>query len=294
MSMKDAEGPVVVEVEGSNEWPVLEYACAEAHALGTGVRLVRPYRLVGYSPVSPMSPMLPTSPQYGDLDPLEVALADLREASADVRRHRPDVDTEELPLEMSRNAALQAASHGACLLVVARRHARGPYRGVAAQSTLNLACRTACPMIVVPPSWQGGAKDPVYVGADGTDLSREAIEFAYATAARRRVQLVVIHATRSAAADPDLGGMLEEHAARHPEVHVTRLITDQHVTDALVGASTHAGLLVLGAHASRLPHDPNARRAVATAHCPVAIVKHVPDALDEADELEHTAGTTVP
>ena len=294
MSNEDAEGPVVVEVDGLNEWRVLEYACTEARGLDTGVRLVRPYRLAGYSPVSPMAPMLPTSPLYGDLDPRQVALADLDEASAYVRRHRPDVDTEELPLEMSRNAALQAASQGARLLVVARRHGTGPYRGVAAQSTLNLAGRSACPVIVVPPSWQGGAKDPVYVGADGTDLSREAIEFGYATAARRRVQLVVIHASRSAAADPDLTGMLEKHAARHPEVHVTRLITDQHVTDALVGASAHAGLLVLGAHASRLPHDPNARRVVATAHCPVAIVKHVPGALDEADELEHTAGTTMP
>jgi hypothetical protein len=177
---------------------------------------------------------------------------------------------------------LLAAADGARLLIVARRHSRGAHRTIAAQSNLNLAGEAACPVIVVPPGWSAPARPgPLYVGIDGSELSREAIEFAYTTAAHRRAHLVVVHAGRpargpSGTTSPELtvAEAVAGYADRYPEVRVTRLVTSQSVTDALVGASARAGLLVVGAHAGRLPHDPNARHAIAGASCPIAVVKH--------------------
>ena len=57
---------------------------------------------------------------------------------------------------------------------------------------------------------------------------------------------------------------------RYPDVKVTRLVTGRSATDALVEASPHAGLIVVGAHAGGLPHDPVTRRVLASASCPVA------------------------
>ena len=56
------------------------------------------------------------------------------------------------------------------------------------------------------------------------------------------------------------GGDLAGWSERYPDVKVTRLVTGRSATDALVGASPHAGLIVVGAHAGGLPHDPVTRR----------------------------------
>lgn len=272
--------PVAVEIEGAACHRVLEYACREAQARHSGLLLVRAYRpVVSYSPMTPM---------YVQADPRDDALADLRDAAEVAHTRLPRERVEQMPMPMSRHSALHAVSQDAQLLVVIRRHARGPHRTVAAQSTLNLAGQAACPVIAVPPGWTGAEAEPVYVGADGTDLSVDAIEFAYATAAKRNCHLVVMHATGSPTTPgvPSLAEILERQTAGWPGVHVTRYLTSQSITDALIGVSSHAGLLVLGAHAGRLPHDPNARRAIAGAHCPIAIIKHIPT--ETADNRERS------
>jgi nucleotide-binding universal stress UspA family protein len=276
MSVVSGLGPIAIEADSTTQGlRVIDYACREARESGADLLLVRPYReTVPYSPMVPLST---------PADLRDAATADLNVAVDHARKLAGDmVDVRGIVVPGSRHAALLAAAENAQLLIVARHHSHGAHRTIAAQSNLNLAGEAACPVIVVPPGWSTPARPgPLYVGIDGSELSREAIEFAYMTAAHRRAHLVVVHAGRpsrgpSGTTSPELtvAESLAGYAERYPEVRVTRLVTSQSVTDALVGASARAGLLVVGAHAGRLPHDPNARHAIAGASCPIAVVKH--------------------
>jgi nucleotide-binding universal stress UspA family protein len=293
-------GPVAVEFDGTVEGlRVIDYACEEARHSGADLLLVRAYRnTVTYAPMLP---------QYLPDDPAELAKTDLHDAVSRVRSQAGfEIQVRTMSFGGMRHQALGKAADGARMLLVGRRRARGPHRTVAAQSDLNLAGAIDCPLVVVPTGWKRGLADrTVYVGIDGSALSREAIGFAYATAAQRRGHLVVVHAEKGARRRIERDGettwatpleltmaeSLAGFAERYPEVKVTRFITNQPVTDALIGASQHAGLLVLGAHAGRLPHDPTTRRALANAACPVAVVKH--QAAPGERQREHTVGTDV-
>ena len=277
MSVVSGLGPIAIEADSTTQGlRVIDYACREARESGADLLLVRPYReTVPYSPMVPLST---------PADLRDAATADLQNAVNRACAAVGDtVAVEGIAIPDSRHAALLTAAENAQLLIVARHHAHGAHRTIAAQSNLNLAGEAACPVIVVPPGWSAPNRPgPVYVGIDGSELSREAIEFAYTTAAHRRAHLVVVHAGRpargpSGTTSPELtvAESLAGYAERYPEVRVTRLVTSQSVTDALIGASARAGLLVVGAHAGRLPHDPNARHAIAGASCPIAVVKHI-------------------
>jgi nucleotide-binding universal stress UspA family protein len=276
MSDESGLGPIAVEADSTVDGlRVVGYACDEAKDRGADLLLVRPYReAVPYSP---------TMPWYAPADLRDAAGADLQDAVRYARTRVGDsVEVHGIVIGGSRHAALLESARDARLLIVMRRHAQGAHRAIAAQSNLNLAGETDCPVIVVPPGWSTPDRPgPVYVGIDGSALSREAIEFAYATAAQRRAHLVVVHVGKTSGGrggtrplELTVAESLTGYAERYPRVRVTRLVTSQSVTDALVGASVQAGLLVVGAHAGRLPHDPNARRAIAAASCPIAVVKH--------------------
>ena len=69
------------------------------------------------------------------------------------------------------------------------------------------------------------------------------------------------------------------------------MVTSRPAADALLGASSRAGLIVLGAHAARLPYDPVTRHVLAGAFCPVAVVKH--QTTPDERRYTHPAGTDV-
>lgn len=289
MATTTRTGPVAVEVDGTAEGlRVIDYACEEARRCGADLLLVCAYRTTVTA-----SAMLP---QYLPGDPAELAKPDLQDAISRVRGQAGfEIQVRTMLFGGTRHQALAKAADGARILVVGRRRARGPHRTVSAQSDLNLAGSIDCALVVVPMGWQRRLADrTVYVGVDGSALSREATGFAYSAAAHRRGHLVVVHAEKGTRRKVELEGesawatpleltmaeSLAGFAERYPEVRVTRFVTNQAVTDALIGASQHAGLLVLGAHAGRLPHDPVTRRALADATCPVAVVKHQPTAAE--------------
>jgi len=289
-------GPVVVEVKGNPEsLRVVDYAGAEAQRSGAYLMLVRPYHA-------------PTAPLYEPGDPQIMAEADLQAAVEHVRRQAGSgVTVTTAAREGSRLRVLALAARDARLLVLGRQRARGPYRAVTAQRELHLAARVSCPVVVVPTAWRTTTADRgVYVGADGSGgLSAEAVGFAYATASARRCHLVVVHSdsgpvrkvvqddgvTWATTAQLTVAETLAGWSERYPDVKVTRLVTGRSATDALVGASPHAGLIVVGAHAGGLPHDPVTRRVLASASCPVAVVKHEPTS-DERRRAR-SAGTDV-
>jgi len=192
--------------------------------------------------------------------------------------------------EGSRVRVLAHAARNASMLVVGRGRSRGPQRLVHTHTTLTLASRAGCPVVVVPASWKPCLIDrKVAVGIDGTALSSEALEFAFGTAAGREGDLVVVHAGQPAEhawndedpehswisrADHLLSETLAPWTSEFPNVKVTRFLSSRQPAAALIHESGEVGLVVVGSHAGPLPVDPVARRSVAAMTCPVAIVPH--------------------
>jgi nucleotide-binding universal stress UspA family protein len=244
MRHQTVRGRVVVEVdEVSDGFRVIEYAAAEALRSDARLELVRP---------------------YPDPDHREDAVQELRDAVTHVRRKLDgQVAARTIAREGSRTGVLTEVAGKARMLIVGRQRARGPYRVVASRSDLALAAVAPCPVVVVPRSWKPAvAEQPVVVGVDGTP---EAVEYAFATAAFRKAQLVAVHAEPG---NGDLAEALVGWQALYPDVRVSRFVSFAPVVEALMHESDQADLLVLGVR----PNDPVACHALAAATCPVAMV----------------------
>lgn len=284
MSTWTRTGPVVVEVDGSAaNLRIVDYAAAEALRSGAELVLVAPYSAHGS-----FSPMMPG---YAPKAPAEFADDALRAAVAHVR-HRDGYAMELAAIagEGSRVRVLAHAARKARTLVVGRARSRGPQRLMNTQTSLTLASRAGCPVVVVPASWKPSLVDrKVAVGIDGTALSSEALEFAFGVAAGREADLIVVHAGLPAEhawndddsehswisrADHLLSETLAPWTRQFPDVRVTRFLSSRQPSAALVHESADVGLVVVGSHGGPLPVDPVARRSVAAMTCPVAIVPH--------------------
>ncbi|HWD77381.1 MAG TPA: universal stress protein [Kribbella sp.] len=296
MSTWNRTGPVMVEVDGTAEnLRVVDYACAEALRSRAELVLIAPYSVhAGHASLTPTTEHTPRTPA-------ELADAALRSAAAHVR-HRDGYATQLAAVaeEGPRLRVLAHAARKARMLVVGRSRSRGPQRLVHTQANLTLAARAGCPVIVVPLSWRPSPVDQkVAVGIDGTALSAEALEFAFAETAARAGDLIVVHAGLPAERpfaeeDPEtswisraeymLSETLSPWTSRFPLLKVTRFLSSRPPAAALVHESGSVGLVVAGAHSGALPVDPVARRSLAAMTCPVAIVPHHP-AVGERQQL---------
>ncbi|NUR98969.1 MAG: universal stress protein [Kribbellaceae bacterium] len=219
----------------------------------------------------------------------------LRRAARDldsVYRSRLKVGT--MMLDGPRTKALIAAGDCARLVVVGKA-AGGELTGLrAAQGSLRIATAVSCPVIVVPTTWRSSPMArSVVVGVDGTPLSQDAVNYAFAVADTRGLNVSVVHSYwmgygRSGAANRPGPAGAWVNAARstvsdslagcidaYPHVRVSRVLTTRPVIDTLISESRYAELVVLGAHAGGGSiADPTTRRAIAEMTCPVAIVAH--------------------
>ncbi|WNB86955.1 universal stress protein [Cellulomonas sp. ATA003] len=155
------------------------------------------------------------------------------------------------------------SSH-AGLVVIADR-GLGPVSGLVVGSVaVGLAAHGRCPVLVVRGDAQ--AQGPVVVGVDGSPANLPAVDHALAAAAAREVPLHVLYARRAstAAADPEVGGAdtgtaddtaavgrrvaawVSHRRASHPDVPVEPVVVVGDPRQALIDASQHAGLLVVG------------------------------------------------
>lgn len=268
--------PVVVEVDGTADGlHVIDFATQQAQRSGADLVLVRPYRAYGTA--------------AGDVARArDDAGRELRAACAHVHRQVGyTVGVRTVAREGSRSDVMAQVSRTAGLLVVARSRARGPQRLISAQQDLQLGGRSRCPVVVVPRVWKpDSVRTAVAVGVDGTELSWEAVGFAFAAAEQRRGRLIVVHAEAGPGTDDELawgdraGLTVAETLAGwqelYPDVSVVRLLSTEPVPQALTRWSARTSLLVLGVHSdrSRVFTDPITREALAAATCPVAMVRH--------------------
>ena len=255
-----AAGYVVVGVDTSDSGDhALEWAAQEASYRGVPLVVVH---AVGRDPLA---------------WPGESGLAEkVREAGQallvarrdDVYDVHPELDVQlELSTLPSAEALLKLAED-ASLVVVGSRH-RGALSRLFLGSTSH-ALATRCPVPVAVVRQRASDPDaPIAVGVDGTEVSSEALRYAFQRAQERKVPLQAVMAWQpfdlpvgfgvyrvdtqilpevKAAAERQLTGSLASPVQDFADVEVRRTLVQGDATSVLVGAAAGAQMLVVGSH----------------------------------------------
>ena len=245
-------GPVVVGVDGSaSSLAAVEAAALEAERRGTELHLAHALAWA-MAPVQPGVP--PWDPDGGGLrESLNVRLD---EAERRARKAAPHVTITSDVLLGDAAHVLEAESRTASLTVVGDRQATG--------LTGRLAAHGRAPLLVVRGRTE--RHGPVVL-ADAT--SADAAEFAFAEAAERGAELLVLRTRADALRRP-----LTRLRKKYPGVTVQDRRTRRRTGHALVRASDGAQLVVIASRHRALEMAPGSpgRTLVGRAHCPVAVV----------------------
>lgn len=286
-------GPVVVGVDGSpSSLAAVEAAVFEAHLRGVGLRVVHAFIWPAmHVPPSP-SPLGP--PEGGLRTMVEDMMA---EAVEHARAVTPDVEVTHAVVAGEPLTVLEVESRAAGLIVVGSRGSGG-FVGVLLGSTaVHLAAHARCPVMVV--RGRPDPAGPALVAVDGSSAGRAAMEFAFAEASMRGVELVALHAWSTwtdrgdeshgqglhPVGDPDrtrdeeraLTEAVSVSAGRYPQVVVHRRLVHGRTRPTLIEASAGAQLLVVGARGlggfAGLLLGSVSQAVLHHAQCPVTVVR---------------------
>jgi nucleotide-binding universal stress UspA family protein len=218
----------------------------------------------------------------------------LTDARERVARKAPAVEVHELLRVADPRDVLLAVAREASLVVVGSR-GRGPVRSLLLGSVSVAVTRhAACPVVVVRAGNPGLVRQGVLVGADGTERSQAALDFAFRQASMRRLPVTVVHAfwdVRAAVTEPQVvdgrGEELEEQRLllaecasglreKYPDVHVRTLLARGHPDECLLRIGKRMDMVVVGSHhggaASEVLFGSVAASVVEHATCPVAVI----------------------
>jgi nucleotide-binding universal stress UspA family protein len=224
-----------------------------------------PLRLVHARPCLPM--LLPSS-RAAELREREELLP--RIESELVRMH-PGLQVSSVQVVDTAPAALLAASEDADLLVLGARGCGG-FDGLPVGSVnLRVAARAYCPVLTVrrarrAPGRVRAAPSEIVLGLDARHPSEAALAFAFDSADRRHAVLRVLHAWAPPDGHADARPALDEEELlaeelqiwrkQYPDLEVVEQVVAGHPAGALVSASAHAELLVIGRPRASGAHRP--------------------------------------
>ncbi|MEV5691858.1 universal stress protein [Micromonospora globbae] len=283
--------PVVVGVDGSAAaLDAVRVAAREADHRRRPLRIVHAFTwpfigaTVGAAPFAP------------PIDGLrEQAETFVTEAVAEAGKVSPEVAVAATVVDGAAVPALLAESRDAALVVLGHRGLGGLAGLLIGSVTVQVSARAQCPVLVV--RGEPRADGPVVVGVDGSDLSTEAVGFAFEEAAHRGTSLVAVHAWLDPVAvlpgdvlpvTADLAALAEDEervlaesvagwAERYPDVPVRRTLVHGSPAQALVEQSRDAQLVVVGAHGrgalGGLLLGSVSHAVLHHAHSPLAIVR---------------------
>lgn len=293
MTIHGEGAPIVVGVDGSAyAYDALDWAAAMASAMH------RPLRLV-HACTWPMMRVSLGRTHIGPADNELEAAAERVLADAETRAQSvaPHVKvTSELVVGAAAATLLRQANDAELLVLGSR--GLGGFAGLLVGSVgVALAAHAPCTVVVVhprPDDHPTPAAGRVVVGADGSELSAPAIEFAFQSAACRKVGLTAVRAWSAplsgyrrlvlglgsieAAERHQLLQTLEAYRQRFPEVDVeAKLVRDHHPGRALIVESAGADLVVVGSRGrggfTGLLLGSVSQSLLEHAHCPVAVVR---------------------
>ena len=286
-------GLVVVGVDGSDSsLSAVEAAAREARWRGADVRLVHAF--IWPAMHVPLGRSFLGPPESGLRHMVERLMAQAHERARTVA---PEVEVTRAVVPGEQLTVLEAQSRSAELVVVGSR-GMGGFVGLMVGSTaVHLAAHGRCPVLVVRE--QGQSAGPIVVGVDGSSAGAGAVDFAFAEAALRGVDIVALHAwttwnapmptpqdesmLRALAAGEErlLSEALVGHQETYPGVNVKREVVHGGTREALIEASRTAQLLVVGARGrggfAGLLLGSVSQAMLHHAHCPVAVVRGAAD-----------------
>jgi len=164
-------------------------------------------------------------------------------------------------------STLLSLGETAAMVVIGSR-GRGPVASLLLGSvSVSVSKHAACPVVVHRPGPAGGPRSGILVGADGSERSLPAIDFAFRVASWRSLTLTVLHCywestpLAPAMAETDgsaealvaesLAGMREKYPEVEVQVRLARGFADQH----LIAASNDHDLVVVGHHPISVLND---------------------------------------
>ncbi|WTB42864.1 universal stress protein [Streptomyces sp. NBC_00827] len=286
--------PVVVGVDGSpSSLDAVEVAAREAGLRGVGLRLVHAF---GWPSIHLPPGGPPWNPARAGVR--ELVDGTLIEAEESARRAVPQVDVTRAVNVGEPLMVLEIESRTASLVVVGSR-GLGAFGSLLLGSTaLHLTAHGRCPVLVV--RGRPDPSGPVLLAVDGSPAGEAAVEFAFAEALLRGVDLLALHVwnTRSERAYEGPGDplnavvdierlrqeeqrLLDETVApwqeRHPRLVVERRLVRSRVRPSLIETSRDAQLVVVGARGrggfTGLLLGSVSQALLHHAHCPVAVVR---------------------
>ncbi|TYB97549.1 universal stress protein [Micromonospora sp. WP24] len=219
------------------------------------------------------------------------------QALAEARKVNPEVPASGVVVDGSATRVLLDESRDGALVVLGHRGLGGFADLLIGSVTVQVSARAECPVLVV--RGEPRADGPVVVGVDGSELSTEAVGFAFEEASHRGTSLVAVHAWMNPVVlfpgdvSPlmvDLSTFAEEeervlaesvagHAERYPDVSVRHELVHGSPAQALVEQSRGAQLVVVGAHGrgalGGLLLGSVSHTVLHHAHSPLAIVRHL-------------------
>ncbi|MFF7738892.1 universal stress protein [Streptomyces sp. NPDC007984] len=291
-------GLVVVGVDGSDSsLSAVEAAAREARWRGATLRLVHAF--IWPAMHVPLGRSFLGPPESGLRHMVERLMAQAHERARTVA---PEVEVTRAVIPGEQLTVLEAQSRSAELVVVGSR-GMGGFVGLMVGSTaVHLAAHGRCPVLVVRE--QGQSAGPIVVGVDGSPAGAGAVDFAFAEAALRGVDIVALHAwttwnapmptpqdesmpyanepqALAAGEERLLSEALVGHQKTYPGVNVKREVVHGGTREALIEASRTAQLLVVGARGrggfAGLLLGSVSQAMLHHAHCPVAVVRGATD-----------------
>ncbi|BCJ57113.1 universal stress protein [Micromonospora endophytica] len=287
----NAGAPVVVGVDGSE---------IALHAVRAAAREAafrhRPLRIV-HAFIWPLMnvPLGPAPGAPGDGGLRNQAERCLAEAVAEAGKVAPEVPVTGAVIDGAATPVLLAEARDAALIVLGNR-GLGGFAGLLLGSVaVQVSAHADCPVLVI--RGESRADGPVVVGVDGSELSQQAVRFAFEEAAWRGSDLVAVHAwlypTPAGPGDIlplvyDLDAFREAEertlaeavagwSERYPEVTVRRRLVRGSPASALVEESRDAQLTVVGARGrgalKGLLLGSVSHTVLHHAHSPLAIVR---------------------
>lgn len=181
---------------------------------------------------------------------------------------------------------LAELSGKARLLVVGRRSLSGLERMFVGSTSVAVAVRAQCPVIVISAAstpHRTGDLRTVAVAVSTWPVHESALLWGVQEAALRKAQLRVVHVVPEtlgiegaqfvAAATAGLAEQLESVRERHPEVPIAPDVLLGDPVAALIDLSKTVDLLILGIHHDHTVLGGSVRAVIAHAHCPVGLVR---------------------